>query len=150
MSLTNVYHLRTVAETSSKACYICYKPTTAVMVTPDSKDFFYICRGHLLDRGFCSPIIDEAEAAAKKKQAELEKEIELVKKEYEEKLKRKKKGKEDKKKDKDKLKDEKDKEKDDEDLDATEKEKDEKIKALTNKDSGPKQVDIPRIYALHK
>lgn len=37
MSLTNVWHLRKVAETSSKACYICYKPTTSVLVTPDKK-----------------------------------------------------------------------------------------------------------------
>ena len=54
-----------------------------------AKDFFYACRGHLKDRGFCSPVIDEA---AKKKE-EMDREIELVKKEYEEKLAKKKKSK---------------------------------------------------------
>ncbi|MCJ1283845.1 hypothetical protein MMC26_003176 [Xylographa opegraphella] len=54
-----------------------------------AKDFFYACRGHLKDRGFCSPVVDEA---AKKKE-ELNREIEIVKKEYEEKLAKKKKSK---------------------------------------------------------
>lgn len=60
-----------------------------------TKDHFYICPGHLKDRGFCSPIISEVEVAAKKKKKEedLEKEIEAVKKEYEEKVKKKKKDK---------------------------------------------------------
>ena len=44
--------------------------------------------GHLTDRGFCRPIVDEAEAAAQKKRQELEQEIEKVKKAYEEKQKR--------------------------------------------------------------
>ena len=37
MSLVNVWHLRKVAEASSKPCDICYKPTTNVMITPDNK-----------------------------------------------------------------------------------------------------------------
>lgn len=37
MSLTNVYHVRRVADTSAKACLICYKPSTSVMITPDNK-----------------------------------------------------------------------------------------------------------------
>ena len=37
MTIPNVYHLRTVAEASSKACYVCYKPSTKVMITPDNK-----------------------------------------------------------------------------------------------------------------
>ena len=45
------------------------------------------------DKEFCSPIIDEAEVAAKKKKEELDREIKLIQAEYEEKLK-KKKGKE--------------------------------------------------------
>ncbi|MCJ1392230.1 hypothetical protein MMC18_005097 [Xylographa bjoerkii] len=89
MALSNIWHLRTVAESSSKPCYVCYKPTVSVLITPDNKDFFYACRGHLKDRGFCSPVIDEA---AKKKE-ELDREIELVKKDYEEKLAKKKKAK---------------------------------------------------------
>lgn len=37
MSLTNVYHLRRVADTSAKACLICFKPSTSVLITPDNK-----------------------------------------------------------------------------------------------------------------
>jgi len=77
------------------------------------QDFFYICPGHLKDRGFCTPDADEVAAlAAKHKQAELDKEIERVKQEYEEKKrrkdhKRKEKEKDDKDTDKSKDKDEK-------------------------------------------
>ncbi|KAL8689814.1 MAG: hypothetical protein Q9218_004599 [Villophora microphyllina] len=97
----NVWYLRRVAEASAKPCDICYKPTTSVLITPDQKDHFYVCPGHLKDRGFCTPIIDEAEAAAKKKKEDLDREIELIKKEYEEKLKKRKKSKESKKPEKD-------------------------------------------------
>jgi len=72
------------------------------------QDFFYLCPGHLKDRGFCTPDADEVAAlAAKHKQAELDKEIETVKQEYEEKKKRK----DQKRKEKEKEKDDKDKEK---------------------------------------
>jgi hypothetical protein len=40
--LTNVYHLRRVADTSSKACLICYKPSTSVLITPDNKVSEYV------------------------------------------------------------------------------------------------------------
>lgn len=106
MALANVWHLRRVANTSSKACDICYKPTTSVLVTPDNRvrpspgasgkathiqqDFFFVCAGHLKDRGFATPNIDEAEAAAKKKKAALDEEVSRIKQEYDEKLKRRK------------------------------------------------------------
>lgn len=48
-----------------------------------------MCPSHLKDRGFCTPIVDQAAADAKKKK-ELEDEIERVKKEYEEKQRKKK------------------------------------------------------------
>ncbi|KAL9073242.1 MAG: hypothetical protein Q9161_003074 [Pseudevernia consocians] len=96
----NKWYLRRVAEASAKPCDICYKPTTSVLITPDNKDYFYVCPGHLKDRGFCTPIIDEAEAAAKKKKEDMDREIELIKKEYEDKMK-KKKGKDKKETDKD-------------------------------------------------
>ena len=54
------------------------------------QDYFYVCPGHLKDRGFCSPIIDEAEAAAKRKKEEMDRAIEQIKKEYDEKMKKKK------------------------------------------------------------
>lgn len=37
MSFPNVYHLRRVADTASKACFICYKPSSSVLITPDNK-----------------------------------------------------------------------------------------------------------------
>jgi hypothetical protein len=33
----NIYTHRKVAETSSKACDVCYKPSTSVLITPDKK-----------------------------------------------------------------------------------------------------------------
>lgn len=82
------------------------------------KDFFFVCPGHVKDRKFCTPIIDEAAVAAKKKK-EMEAEVERVKQEFEEKQK--------KKKEKEKQKEEKDKKdkdkKDDEKEDAKPEEK---------------------------
>ncbi|KUI58302.1 hypothetical protein VP1G_05596 [Cytospora mali] len=102
-SFPNVYTHRKVAETASKGCDLCYRPSTSVLVTPEKQDFFYVCPSHLKDRWFCSPIIDQAAADAKKKK-ELEEEVERVKKEYEERQ-RKKREKEDSAKSKDKDKD---------------------------------------------
>ncbi len=53
------------------------------------QDFFYVCPAHLKDKGFCSPIIDEAAVAAKKKR-EMEAEVQRIKQEFEEKQKKKK------------------------------------------------------------
>ncbi|KAL8977107.1 MAG: hypothetical protein Q9205_007023, partial [Flavoplaca limonia] len=152
--LSNVWHLRRVAEASAKPCHICYKSTASVLITPDQKDHFYICPGHLKDRGFCTPIVDEAEAAAKKKQEELDREIELIKAEYAEKLKKRKKSKDSKKKEKTTEKEkgkEKENSKDDEDDEdvKAEKEKNEKIKAITDKDSTVTGDDGgPRVFML--
>lgn len=150
LPFTNVYHLRTVADASSKACYVCYKPSTKVLITPDNKvgvtgflntwekikpsyatcspckslqDFFYVCVSHLSDRGFASAVVDAEAEAAKKKKELMDKEIEKIKQEYEEKQRKKK----SKKKSKD---DDKDKKKDDEDDDKAEKERDEKVSSL--------------------
>ena len=68
------------------------------------QDFFYVCAGHLKDKGFCTPIIDDAAVAAKKKK-EMEAEIERVKLEFEEKQKKKKEREKEKSKDNDKDKD---------------------------------------------
>ncbi|KAF2653388.1 DUF1742-domain-containing protein [Lophiostoma macrostomum CBS 122681] len=147
MALPNVWHHRRVAESSAKACWICYKPSTSVMITPDSKDFFYICVGHLSDRGFCLPDAEEAAAAeARKKKEEMDREIEKVKKEYEEKqtLKR------EKRKEKDKGKDKDTKKQDDEEDKEDEKAKNDKIQQLS-KTKDEAQADLPpRIYRLNK
>jgi hypothetical protein len=93
----------------------------------DCKDFFYVCPGHLKDRYFCSPKIDE-EAVKAKREKELAEEKEKLKKEYEEKQRKKKekKEKEAKEKEKDKGKDkDKDDKKDDSDQKDDDKSKDE-------------------------
>ncbi|OQE21171.1 hypothetical protein PENSTE_c012G01784 [Penicillium steckii] len=155
MSLTNIYHLRRVADTSSKACLICYKPSTSVLITPDNKDFFYVCPAHLQDRHFCSAIIDTEGEAARAKEKRMAEEIEKVKKEYEEKQKRKK-DKEKKKKNSEEDDKDEDKEKDEKKADSKdsntneEKERDEKIESIKNGGSESKKDDSPRIFALHK
>lgn len=58
----------------------------------DRQDHFYVCQSHANDRGFCSPIVDEAEVAARKKKEEMNREIEIIKKEYDDKRKIKGKG----------------------------------------------------------
>jgi phage-related minor tail protein len=35
--MENTWHLRRVADNASKACWICYKPTTSVLITPNNK-----------------------------------------------------------------------------------------------------------------
>ncbi|KAK7426264.1 hypothetical protein QQZ08_007294 [Neonectria magnoliae] len=127
----NVYHHRRVAEAASKACDVCYKPSSSVLITPDKKDFFFVCPAHLKDQYFCTPKIDQ-DAVKAKREKEVEEEKERLKREYEEKQ-RKKKEKET-SKDKEKNSD-KDKEKDkdgkkDDDKDAKDS-KDKKDKEAT-------------------
>ncbi|KAI1005267.1 hypothetical protein K3495_g2955 [Podosphaera aphanis] len=87
----NVYTHKKVAATASKACDICYKPTTSVLVTLDHqvKDFFYTCPAHLKDRSFCQPIIDHDAMAAHEKSL-IDHEIASMKLKYQETLKKKK------------------------------------------------------------
>ncbi|KAL6714873.1 hypothetical protein ACLMJK_007133 [Lecanora helva] len=153
MALVNVWHHRKVAEASAKPCDICYKPTTSVFITPDNRDHFYVCPGHMKDKGFCTPIVDEAEVAAKKKKEELDREIKLVQAEYEDKMKKKKdKEKERKGKGDDEKKKKETKGEDiiDEEEKKAASEKDAKIKAITDKEKTSTTEDLPRIYALQK
>lgn len=145
----NIYHKRQVAATAPKPCFICFKSTCIVLITPDNKDFFYSCAGHLLDRGFAIPAgtagvdavkqaeEERAKEAERTRREALDKEIEKIKKEYEEKKK--------KRKDKDKSDDKEDKEKDD---------KIKKLEADSNKketiEVEKKEEDGPRIFNLHK
>ncbi|KAK0724619.1 VPS4-associated protein 1 [Lasiosphaeris hirsuta] len=143
MSFPNVYTHRKVAESSAKSCDICFKPSTSVLITPDNKDFFYVCPGHLKDPGFCTPKIDQAAVEARKKR-ELEAEIARVKKEYEEKQKKKKEKEKEKQKEKDK-KDDKSKDKD--------KDKDSKTDDDEKKDDGAspapeEEEEEPRVFEL--
>ncbi|PSN63859.1 DUF1742-domain-containing protein [Corynespora cassiicola Philippines] len=158
MALQNVWHHRRVADNAAKACWVCYKPSTNVMITPDNKDFFYICVGHLSDRGFCQPDADEvAAAAARQKKEDLEREIEIVKKEYEERQKRKREKRKEKEKDKDKEKEKDSKKEEEEEDKADEKAKDDKVRSSysgikeLSKSKEQSQADSgPRIYALNK
>ncbi|KAK5629232.1 hypothetical protein RRF57_004947 [Xylaria bambusicola] len=165
MSLPNIWHHRKVADTSAKACEICYKPSASVLITPDKQDFFYVCLVHLKDRGFCSPIVDNDAIAAKKKK-EMDEEVERLKKEYEEKQRKKKEKEAEREKDKDKEKDKqenkgKKKEKEEKEADKGEKKEastsDDKKHMLTDelkgksKDTSPPQAEEePRIFALQR
>ncbi|KAM3559641.1 hypothetical protein MY1884_003350 [Beauveria asiatica] len=132
----NIYNHRKVAEASAKACDICYKMSTSVLITPDKKDFFYVCAVHLKDRYFCTPKIDE-EAAKAKREQELEAEKVKLKKEYEDKQ-RKKKEKEEK--------DKKDKNKDDNEKDDKDKKDDETDKK--EEDDEASKEEEPRTFEL--
>lgn len=147
----NLYHRRLVADSSAKACWICYKPSSTVLITPDNDDWFHICPGHLKDRKFAIAK-DEQELAEKKRQEELDKEIEAVKKEFDEKVKRK--AEKRKVKDEDgKKKDEKEKKKKDEKEDEADvKAKEEQLKELEKKKEPAKAAGLegPRIFELQK
>ncbi|MCJ1260895.1 hypothetical protein MMC22_000759 [Lobaria immixta] len=177
MALVNIWHLRKVAEAAAKPCDICYKPTTSVLITPDKQVACArtVISCHVKDRGFCSPIVNEAEVAAQKKKEEMDREMERIQEEYEEKMK-KKKSKDKDNKDKGKGKDEKkEKEKDDErkadhNENTAEKEKNNKVTitaecllipmqdtdgifknaAVAGQAVAPNVEEMPRIYELHK
>ncbi|OJJ87062.1 AAA-ATPase Vps4-associated 1 family protein [Aspergillus glaucus CBS 516.65] len=146
MSLQNTWHHRKVADTAAKACFICYKPSNSVLITPDNKDFFYICPAHLKDRNFCSAVVDTAGAEAKVKEA-----LQQRKKEKE----KEKKGEESKEKNGEEKKDaDKDKGKD-KDARSDEKERDDKIESLKKQEKGQGNTptddsDSSRVFSLHK
>ncbi|KAF2721444.1 DUF1742-domain-containing protein [Polychaeton citri CBS 116435] len=144
MASRNLYHRRLVADSSAKACWLDFKPSTTVLITPEKDDYFYVCPGHLKDRKFAIPKDEEDQAEKARKEA-LEKEIELVKKEYEAKIAKKlekrtgKEAEKDGKKNNDEAKDD----------DKDEKEKEEKLKELEAKKEPAKAiVDGPRIFEL--
>lgn len=149
MASQNLYHRRLVAESSAKACWICYKASSTVLITPESDDWFHICAGHLTDRKFAIPK-DEEDLAKKNREEDLNKEVEALKKEYEEKLRKKAEKREAKNKDKDA---EKDKKKEDEQKEDQKdaKEQEEKLKELEKqKDPAKAAVVGPRIFELQK
>lgn len=148
MGSKNLYHRRLVAESGAKACWICYKPSSNVLITPENDDWFHICSGHLNDGKFAIAK-DAQDLAEKRRQEELEKEIEAVKKEFEEKMRKKLDRRKQKEYEKEGKKEEKKKEEKEDDKD--EKEKEEKLKELEKKKEPSKAVvDGPRIFELHK
>lgn len=150
MALKNVYHRRLVADSGAKACWICFKPSSTVLITPESDDWFHICAGHLTDRKFAIPK-DAEDLAEKKRKDELDKEIEAVKKEFEEKMRKKldRRKQKEYEKDGEKKKEEKKDEKA-EDVDD-EKAKEARLKELEQKKEPEKaKVDGPRVFELQK
>lgn len=139
----NIYHLRRVAETSSRACTVCYKPTSAVLVSEDGKaDFFYICDAHLSDPSFATPQLDPKIEEAKHRQEAMDAEIADLKKKWEEYQKKKAKESKDKKKDEDK--DVKKTEREEsplKDLNSLESKKEEDQKLISTK---------PRVFVLNR
>ncbi|KAK6605038.1 hypothetical protein H4I96_05620 [Botrytis cinerea] len=145
-SFPNIWTHRKVADTASKPCEICYKPSASVLITPENKDFFYVCPSHLKDKGFATPIVDEAAIAAKKKK-EMDDEVARVKQEFEEKQKRKKEKEISKKDEKEKNgEDKKDEGKKDE------KKTDEKEKSETPASPAPSPTpdEEPRVFSLKR
>ncbi|KAG0702332.1 DUF1742-domain-containing protein [Suillus ampliporus] len=95
MSFQNLYYKRTTA--TAKACYICYKPTTAVLATIDTSDFLYTCTIHLSDHGFATRVLEPE--SENKIGVSLE-EIAKVREQWEQKQKRKKESEKEKEKEK--------------------------------------------------
>lgn len=145
MAAKNLYHRRLVDQSHAKSCWICYKLSAVVLITPDNDDWFHICPSHLTDRNFATAK-DAEHLQKKKREQDLEAEIEAVKKEYAEKQqkrleKRKSKdAKKDQSKTEEKAQDEQD-----------EKEKQEKLNALQKtKDAEQNANDGPRVFELHR
>ena len=93
------------ATATSRACYVCSKPTAVCLATTNATDFLYACETHLSDTGFATEIVDPgAAAAAAAKEAVSKEEIARIKTEWEAKEARKKEKEKEKDKDKDKAK----------------------------------------------
>lgn len=52
----NEYAKRLVGASDGKACVVCFKPTSVVLLSANKVDFFYICGSHLKDTSFASPV----------------------------------------------------------------------------------------------
>jgi len=159
----NLYHKRIVAEvrpeeSSAKPCYICYRQTSTVLITPDQADFFYTCPGHLKDRGFAVPVGPSAEELEKERARKVvEAEVEEKKRRWREKEEKEKAKKE--KEKTEKKDDEKEAEKKKEDEKDGERKKDEEEKKDDKKDEKKDETVVngtggaggePRVFTLQK
>lgn len=52
----NEYQKRQVSESDAKACSVCFKPASTVLLSANKGDYFYICPSHLKDASFGTPI----------------------------------------------------------------------------------------------
>ncbi|GEQ67440.1 hypothetical protein JCM33374_g1105 [Metschnikowia sp. JCM 33374] len=71
----NEYRCRLVAETDSRPCNICYKPTCTVLLASNKADHFYVCPLHLKDKSFASPIHPETYTTLVRDKTRLENEV---------------------------------------------------------------------------
>jgi len=152
MASKNLYHRRLVAESAAKSCWICYKPSSTVLITPDQDDYFYICPGHLKDAKFATAK-DAEDVAERKRKEELDKEIEAVKAEFAEKMKKKMDRRKQKEYEKDGKKEKAEKKEEGKEDDADEKAKEEKVRELEGEKDPTKakvEVEGPRIFELQK
>ncbi|KAL2131514.1 hypothetical protein VTI74DRAFT_4935 [Chaetomium olivicolor] len=134
----NEYIHRKVAQASAKACDVCFKLTTSVLITPDNADWFYVCALHLKDTAFCTPKIDQATVEARKER-ELRQEMERIKKEYEEKQKKKEKEAKD---------DQKDESKDNKSVQESKEIPEKTEPKKEDAESSPPEEEEPRIFEL--
>lgn len=74
----NAYTSRLVAASDSKACLVCFKPTTTVLVASNKVDFFYICSSHLKDKAFAEPIHPEEYLELIKERDNIEKKVKTL------------------------------------------------------------------------
>lgn len=74
----NDYQARLVAESSQRACTLCYKPCTSVLLASNSADFFYVCASHLHDVTFATPVHPETYTKLVQEQKVLEKQVEAA------------------------------------------------------------------------
>ena len=79
----NEYRVRLVAESDAKACSICYRPCTTVLLNESQLDFLYTCPGHLKDTQFAIPIKLEDFQNLNQRKLELERKVEKLQREKE-------------------------------------------------------------------
>lgn len=150
MASKNLYFRRLVADSGAKACFVCYRPSSTVLISEDNSDWFYVCPGHLNDTKFAIPK-DAEDIAKKKHEEEIEKEIAAVKKEFEEKMRKKMDRRRQKEYEKDGTKPKEEKKKEENEDEKDEKEKEEKLKELEKKKEPEKaKIEGNRIFELHK
>lgn len=150
MASKNLYYRRLVAESGAKPCFVCYRPSSTVLISEDQNDWFYVCPGHLSDAKFATPK-DGEDLAKKKHDEEVEKEIEAVKKEFEEKMRKKLDRRRQTEHEKDGGKPKEEKKKDENEDEKDEKEKQDKLKELEKKKEPEKAtIEGNRIFELHK
>ena len=70
--LPNLYIRKLVAESDSKLCLVCYKPSSTVLLNSSKMDFFYVCPQHLKDEQFAKANHSEEYKETNKKKMELE------------------------------------------------------------------------------